>query len=135
MMRKSIFHYIEILLALLAAIIFLQTLYFKFTAHPDSVFIFEKMGLEPHGRIGIGIAELIAALLLIVPKTRFLGGALGLGVISGAVFSHLFVLGIDVQGDGGSLFMLAIITFLCCLYVTIANRKKLLALLKGSKSQ
>ncbi len=78
---------LETVLAVIAAGILLQTLYFKFSAHPDSVALFSKLGMEPYGRIGIGVMELIASLLILVPKTRGIGALLGLGIISGAIFS------------------------------------------------
>jgi hypothetical protein len=112
-------------LAVVAAIILLQTLYFKFTAHPDSVFIFTQLGLEPYGRIGIGVAELITAFLLVWPRTRAFGAVIGLGVISGALFFHLTKLGINVNNDGGKLFGLALATFVCCLGVVFIERKQL----------
>lgn len=94
---------------IIAAAILLQTLFFKFTAAPESVYIFTTVGLEPWGRIGSGVAELIAAILLFVPGTAWLGAGLALGVMAGAIMSHLTVLGIDVQGDGGLLFGLALV--------------------------
>jgi hypothetical protein len=94
-----------------AAIILLQTLFFKFTAAPESVYIFTKVGAEPWGRIGSGIVELIAAILLLTPRFVWAGGFLALGVMSGAILSHLTVLGIEVQGDKGLLFFLAIAVF------------------------
>jgi hypothetical protein len=114
--------------AVIAAIIMLQTLYFKFTAQPESVYIFSKLGIEPFGRIGSGVFELIASILILLPKTRVFGSILGLGVISGAILSHLFVLGIEVQDDGGTLFMLALAVFVCCLYILIAEKEKVMAL-------
>ena len=99
-------------LRLTVAIILLQTLYFKFTAHPDSVHIFSALGIEPWGRIGLGIVELITALLILIPKTKIIGMINSLGIIIGAVFSHLLVLGVTVGNDGGSLFTLAIIVFI-----------------------
>ena len=101
-------------LKIIPALIFLQTLFFKFTAAPESVYIFETLGMEPVGRIGSGIAELIAAILLLIPSTTGIGAALGLGVISGAILSHLTKLGIEVQGDGGILFGMAVVVFICC---------------------
>ena len=112
-------------LRIIPAVIFLQTLYFKFTAAPESVYIFETMGLEPHGRIGSGIAELIAAILLLIPRTTWMGAVLGLGVISGAILSHLTKLGIEVQGDGGLLFGLAVIVFICCAILVWQNRAEI----------
>lgn len=109
---------------LVAAIILLQTLYFKFTAHEESVYIFETLGMEPAGRIGSGIAELIAGILLIIPMTAGIGGALGLGVISGAIFFHLTSLGIEINGDP-TLFYLAVIVFVCCLMTVILHRREI----------
>src|SRR5271157_2004250 len=100
-------------LRLTAAIILLQTLFFKFTAAPESVYIFTKVGAEPWGRIGSGLVELIAAILILMPRATWLGSLLALGVMAGAIFSHLAVLGIEVQGDKGLLFSLALIVFIC----------------------
>jgi putative oxidoreductase len=107
---------------LIAAIILLQTLFFKFTGAPESVYIFTKAGIEPWGRYASGIAELIAALLLIVPATVWLGALLSLGVISGALMTHLTILGIEVMNDGGTLFWLAVIVFICSAYAAYADR-------------
>lgn len=112
-----------------AAAILAQTLYFKFTAAPESVYIFSTLGMEPYGRIGSGIGELIAAILLLIPSLAWLGAAMGLGVISGALFFHLTKLGIEVQGDGGLLFALAVIVFICCLTVLALRRHQWLPLL------
>jgi uncharacterized membrane protein YphA (DoxX/SURF4 family) len=108
------FTYIPFLLRLVAAAILAQTLFFKFTGAEESVWIFQQLGAEPWGRIGSGVVEAIAALLLLVPKTAWLGALAGLGTMAGAVFSHLFVLGIEVKGDGGTLFFLALIVLVCC---------------------
>ena len=110
---------------LIAAIILLQTLFFKFTAAEESVFIFTTVGMEPWGRIGSGVAELIAAVLLLIPSTIWLGAGLSLGVISGAIFFHLTVLGIEVQGDGGQLFVYAVAVFVCSLVALIIHRKQI----------
>ena len=109
-------------LRIVAAIILLQTLYFKFTAHPDSVYIFTQVGMEPVGRIGSGIVELIASILLLIPATAGIGAIIGLGVISGALFFHLTSLGIEVQGDN-SLFILAVVVFVFCAIVAWLNKK------------
>ena len=108
-----------------AAVILLQTLFFKFTAAPESVYIFTKVGLEPWGRIGSGVFELIAALLLFVPAYKWLGAALAIGVLSGAIMSHLTVLGIVVMNDGGLLFFLALITVACCAVVLFMERRSI----------
>lgn len=110
MNKKKIFRWA---LRIVPAIILLQTLRFKFTAAPESVYIFETLGMEPYGRIGSGIVELIASILILIPKTTWAGGLIGMGVMAGAIFSHLTKLGIDVQGDGGLLFGAAVFVFIC----------------------
>lgn len=108
-------HYIERAASLTAAVILLQTLYFKFSAAPVSVHIFSTLGVEPYGRILTGVLELITGLLLIFRRTSFLGAILGLGIISGAILSHLFILGIEVQNDKGQVFILALVVLFACL--------------------
>ena len=112
-------------LQLLVAGILLQTLFFKFTGAPESVYIFTKVGAEPWGRIGSGIVELIAAVLLLTPALVPLGAILTVGVMGGAILSHLTILGIDVQGDGGLLFALALIAFTGSLGVLAIRRTQL----------
>jgi putative oxidoreductase len=107
-----------------AAVILLQTLFFKFTAAPESVYIFTKVGLEPWGRIGSGIAELIAAILILIPATTWLGAGLALAVMAGAIFSHLTVLGIVVMNDGGLLFSLAIAVAVCSVMLLFLQRRR-----------
>ncbi len=109
----------------IAAIILLQTLFFKFTAASESVYIFSALCIEPEGRIISGIAELIAAALLLTPKAAWAGGLLAMGVMTGAIFSHLTKLGIEVQGDGGQLFFLAIIVFVACAVVVFLRKKQI----------
>ena len=104
---------------IVAAIILLQTLFFKFTAAPESVYIFTRVHAEPWGRIGSGVVELIAAVLMLIPQTIWAGALLALGVMAGAIVSHLTVLGIEVMGDGGLLFALALIVF-CTSAVALA---------------
>jgi hypothetical protein len=113
---------------LAAAVILLQTLFFKFTGAAESVYIFSTLGIEPWGRLGSGVAELIAAGLLLWPRMAALGALLGLGVMAGAIGAHLTMLGIEVQGDGGTLFGLAVATALCCAVVIYLRRPTLLAL-------
>lgn len=110
-------------LRIIVALILIQTLRFKFLAHPDSVYIFETVGLEPHGRIGIGIVELIAGILLLIPRTVWIGALLTLGVIGGAIVMHLTQLGIDVKGDGGLLFGTAVLTFVLSAILLYFYRK------------
>ena len=95
-------------LQLLVAGILLQTLFFKFTGAEESVYIFTTVGAEPWGRIGSGVLELVAALMLLVPATAAYGAVLTMGLMAGAIMSHLTVLGIEVKGDGGLLFGLAV---------------------------
>lgn len=115
---------------LVAAIILLQTLYFKFTAHPESVVLFTKLGMEPWGRIGTGIIELIAGVLLLIPTTAFLGGLLGIGLMAGAIISHVTIIGIESAGDGGQLFMLAIVVLACSATTAWLYRSQGAAILK-----
>ncbi len=121
-MKKTIFIWI---IKLIAVVILLQTLYFKFSGAEESVFIFTKLGIEPFGRIGSGIVELIASILILIPRTTLLGAILALGTMVGAVFSHLFVLGIVVKNDGGELFTLAIITLICSLLLIYNEKNKI----------
>jgi putative oxidoreductase len=108
-----------------AAVILLQTLLFKFTAAPESVYIFTKVGLEPWGRIGSGVAELIAAVLILIPRTTWVGAGLALAVMLGAIFSHLTVLGISVMDDGGLLFGLALAVAACSAVLLFLQRRRL----------
>lgn len=108
-----------------AAVILLQTLYFKFTGAPESVYIFTKVGLEPWGRYASGVAELFAAVLLLLPRTAWLGALLASGVMMGAIGSHLTKLGIVVQNDGGLLFALALIVFVCSLTTAVIHRRQI----------
>ena len=124
---------IERISSVIGALILLQTLYFKFTAAPESVYIFSELGIEPYGRIGTGILELIIVLLLLFKKSSLIGAILGLGVITGAIFSHIFVLGIEVQNDGGLLFGLAVLVFILCLVTIFMQKDKLLGLLPRLK--
>ncbi len=126
-MAKTIFIWI---VRLVAVIILVQTLFFKFTGAEESVYIFTKLGIEPYGRIGSGIVELIASILILIPRTTLLGALIGFGTMVGAIFSHLLVLGIVVKNDGGELFCLAIITLLCCAILIWLNRHKIPDLLR-----
>ncbi|MFN0068910.1 MAG: DoxX family protein [Limisphaerales bacterium] len=110
---------------LVAAAILAQTLFFKFTAAPESVFIFTRLGAEPWGRLASGVVELVAVVLLLVPRTAALGALLALGVMSGAILAHLTRLGIEVEGDGGLLFALALVTWTCAAAVLWLRRGEL----------
>ncbi len=119
------------LLRILAALIMLQTLYFKFSADPQSVKLFTELGMEPWGRIGTGVMELIASILILIPRTTAVGAVLGLGLMSGAIFFHLTKLGIIFDGDA-ILFIYAVIVFVCCALLAFIYRKDLFKLV-GAK--
>ena len=136
-MNKLIFWAIRIV----PAIIMLQTLYFKFSAAPEPIHIFTTLlgKYEAFGRIGTGVIELIAGFLLLYPKTSVFGAIFGAGTMAGAVFSHLFVLGINVQyydaeshliNDKGSLFISALVTLLCCGIIIVQQRNYLFNFIK-----
>ena len=112
-------------LQIIVAVILFQTLFFKFTGATESVYIFTKLGLEPWGRIGSGVLELIASLLLVVPATASIGAILTIGVMAGAILSHLVILGIDVKGDGGLLFGLALTAFVASAIVLALRRAQI----------
>jgi len=118
---------------LAAAYLLLQTLRFKFSGAAESVYIFSKVGIEPWGRIGTGIAELIASLLILIPKTTVYGAVMAAGIMAGALATHIFILGIEVQGDGGLLFIYALLVFIASIVLIILNRKQLLQLLPAKK--
>jgi len=108
-----------------AAVILFQTLFFKFTAAPESVYIFTKVGMEPWGRYGSGVAELIASILLLTPRFAWAGALLALAVISGAIVCHLTVLGIVVQDDHGLLFGLAVTVFVTSAITAFLHREQI----------
>lgn len=120
-------HIFTWILRLVAAVIMIQTLYFKFTGHPQSVALFTQLGMEPWGRIGTGVMELIASILILYPRTTGWGAALGMGLMGGALFFHLTKLGIVFDGDA-VLFTYALITFVCCLILFIKYRQQVLTL-------
>lgn len=127
MSHSKLFLTISWLLRGAAAVILLQTLFFKFTAAKESVYIFTTLGLEPWGRIGSGVVELIAAVLLLIPATAGVGALVSLGVISGAIVSHLTKLGITMPavGDHGELFALAVAVFVCSAAVAVMYREQI----------
>lgn len=112
-------------LQLLAAGILFQTLFFKFSGAEESVYIFTTLGAEPAGRLASGVVELVASVLLLVPPTAAVGAALAMGLMTGAILSHLTVLGIAIQGDGGLLFGLALVVFASSAIVLLIRRTEL----------
>lgn len=123
--------FISWLLQLLAAIVLLQTLYFKFSGAEESIYIFETVGMEPWGRYGSGVVELIAGILLLVPRISWLGALMGVGVISGAIYFHITTLGIEIMGDGGALFYLAVTVFISCAIILYLRRVQMTADIKS----
>ncbi len=117
------------ILRIIAAVILLQTLYFKFTANPQSVKLFTIIGMEPWGRIGTGIIELIASVLILIPRTTGIGAFTGLGIMTGAIFFHLTKIGIVFDGDA-LLFIYAVIVFTCCATLVFIYRKNLFHFIK-----
>jgi len=119
--------YVSWIAQILAAIILAQTLFFKFTAAPESVALFTKLGVEPFGRYIAGIMELITVILLLIPRKAWIGAILGIATMGGAIMAHLTVLGIESSGDGGYLFLLAVITLICCVTVAYIRKSDILA--------
>jgi len=116
-------NYLSLVLRIIVAVILLQTLRFKFLAHPDSIYIFTQVGMEPWGRIGIGVLELIASILLFLSKKIWLGAGLSAGLMTGAVTMHLTMIGIEVKGDGGTLFYTVIATLILSLMILWVKKK------------
>ena len=116
---------IVLIIRLVIAIVLIQTLRYKFTAHLDSVYIFTKVGLEPMGRIGIGILELIAAILILFKRSVWIGSILSVALMSGALLMHVTDLGVEVNGDSGKLFYMAVLIFTLSVYVGWTERRKI----------
>lgn len=125
--RNILFHVARIV----AALIMGQTLYFKFTGAEESIFIFTTVGMEPWGRFGVGAMELVASILLLVPAASWMGAFVGAGLMIGAIGMHLTLLGIEVKGDGGQLFVYAVIVLVCCLYVMIHKVESIRSFVTG----
>ena len=117
-------------LRIVAAVIMLQTLFFKFSGSEESVYIFKTLGMEPYGRIGTGVMELLASVLILYPKTTVYGAVLAVGLMGGAIFFHLTKLGLVVMDDGGQLFIYALLVFFSGLALVIIYRHQLYSLLK-----
>jgi len=122
--------YFNRVLKIVVAVILLQTLFFKFTASDESVYIFTTLGVEPYGRIGSGIIELIASILLFIDKTRIYALFVIMGTMLAALLSHLFILGIEVNGDNGTLFVLALITFVSSIVLMFRYKNDINFLIK-----
>lgn len=124
-------------LSLFIAVVFVQSLFFKFTGAEESLFIFQTIedwsGLtffEPGMRWVVGLSELVAAILLFVPGVQVVGAVMAIGIMTGAIFFHLFTpLGIEVFGDGGTLFFLACGVWLSALVLIVLRRQQIFVLL------
>ena len=135
--------YLPWILILIPVFVFLQSLPFKFSGAPETQHIFTTLGdwmvsiglgaigpsFADHGAYGVGIVELIASILLLIPVTRHWGALIGLGVLSGAIFFHLFTpLGVSVKYPGAgvegdpTLFVMAVVAWLCLLVLVIRHR-------------
>jgi len=119
------------ILRILAALIMLQTLFFKFTASEESVYIFSELGMEPWGRIGTGIVELMASILILIPRTTFIGALIAIGLMIVAVGAHLVKLGIEVRNDGGQLFIYALLVLISSIILAVMYRQQGVKLLKS----
>lgn len=117
---------------IVAAIIMGQTLFYKFTANPESVQLFTELGMEPQGRLLIGTLELIACILILIPSSIVYGALLGSCLMAGAIIGHFTELG--WEGDRLHLGLLAVVTLVCCL-VTLVIRRHELPLLKAIESE
>ena len=135
--------YISFGLSLYIAFVFVQSLFYKFSGSAESIYIFSTLrewsgiGLfEPLGRWAIGSAELVASILLFVPRARIIGAGIALGIISGAIFFHLFTpLGVEILGDGGLLFAMACGVWLSSAVILWLNRREVITLLNALKSK
>jgi uncharacterized membrane protein YphA (DoxX/SURF4 family) len=113
-------------LRLVAAAILIQTLFFKFSAAPESVALFTRIGMEPWGRIGTGVLELVASILILYPRTTGWGAGLAMGLMAGALYYHLNgTLGLKWYGDY-SLFLYALTVFICSSLLTYIFRFQVL---------
>jgi hypothetical protein len=109
----------------------MQTLYFKFTGAEESVFIFTTIGMEPWGRIGVGVLEFIASILILIPATVWAGSLLAFGLMAGALGMHLTILGVEVKGDGGLLFIYALMVSVCSAYSFWKSKHQLPKAIRG----
>lgn len=142
--------HIPLVLAVFVVLVFIQSLFFKFTGSQESVILFETVGqwmseiplfvlisdgFKVYGGVLIGIVELVASVLILIPATRAWGALAGLSVMSGSIFFHLATpLGvnrvIDAAGktDGGVQFLMACGVWLSCAALMYMNRHQLSSL-------
>lgn len=136
---------IDWLPAIAIAIILGGSLPFKFTGAPITDHIFDVVGqflgldfFRTSGGYIIGVAELVAVILVLIPKARGLGGLLTSGIMTGAIIFHLFSpLGVTVQyvdengvmAEDGTLFYTAVVAFICGIFLAIRNKDQILGLI------
>jgi len=113
--EMSTHHPIVWILRFVAAYILITAAFMKFNGAEIDIKLFSHIGMEPHGRILIGILELAAAIFILIPQSTIYGAFLGLGVMTGAIIGHLTVIGL------GGIHM-AIIVFVCCLILIYLRR-------------
>lgn len=118
-------------LRILAALILIQSLIYKFGGHSDSVLLFTVLNAEPVGRFSLGVIELVVAGLILYPKTTLLGGILGVFIMIGAILTHVFLIGIVFNNDGGKLFGLALLCFLACFGQVLILKNQLISFIKN----
>ena len=118
---------------IITAFLLVQTLFYKFTGSAESIEIFKTVGMEPWGRYCVGIIELIASILIIIPSLSWMGGLIAIGLMVGAIGMHLTILGIEVKNDGGQLFIYAVVVLLCSLFVLWQGREKAISFLNKIK--
>ncbi|HTE26063.1 DoxX family protein [Flavitalea sp.] len=114
---------------IVAAAIMMQTLYFKFTGAEESILIFTRVGIEPWGRYASGVAELIASVLILIPRTSVIGALMAVVIMSGALVTHLFIIGIEVAGDNGLLFIYACIVMIASIFIIYQGRRGIIAII------
>ena len=129
-MKKQPSTLLQWILRIIPSLIMLQTLYYKFSGSAESVYIFSQMNMEPWGRYATGIAELVASLLILYKPTTPIGALFAVGIMSGALLSHAFVLGIEVMDDHGLLFLYALAVWIAAILLLWIDREKLFSIIK-----
>lgn len=119
--------YFILVLKVIAAFIMLQTLFFKFTGAQESIDLFTEVAGKDEAfmRIGTGVLELIASILIFIPKTTWIGALLAVGIMFGAILSHITILGVEFNNDGGALFYSAITTFIASGIILFFDRRNI----------
>ena len=109
---------------IVATLILLFTFYYKITGSPESVHVFSEADMEPYGRYSVAIAEFVAAMLIIIPRTSLAGALLAVVIMICVIASHIFVLGIQVMNDRGRHFIAAVVVAICSMIIIYAYTKR-----------